>query len=104
MANSAFTQSNITAPLAVADGGTGAVNAATARTNLGLVAAGTGDIWVEKAGDTMTGDLVVPDEAYGSGWNGSTEVPTKNALYDKIETLSTSGISESLALAYAIAL
>lgn len=30
---------------------------ATARTNLGLVAGGSGDIWVEKAGDTMTGDL-----------------------------------------------
>lgn len=30
---------------------------ATARTNLGLVAGGTGDIWVEKAGDTMTGPL-----------------------------------------------
>ena len=27
------------------------------RTNLGLVAGGAGDIWVEKAGDTMTGDL-----------------------------------------------
>ena len=32
-------------------------NAATARTNLGLIAGGTGDIWVEKAGDTMTGTL-----------------------------------------------
>lgn len=32
-------------------------NVATARTNLGLVAGGAGDIWVEKAGDTMTGDL-----------------------------------------------
>lgn len=32
-------------------------NAATARTNLGLVAGGAGDIWVEKAGDTMTGTL-----------------------------------------------
>ena len=30
---------------------------ATARTNLGLVAGGAGDIWVEKAGDTMTGNL-----------------------------------------------
>ena len=30
---------------------------ATARTNLGLIAGGTGDIWVEKAGDTMTGNL-----------------------------------------------
>lgn len=30
---------------------------ATARTALGLVAAGAGDIWVEKAGDSMTGNL-----------------------------------------------
>jgi hypothetical protein len=34
-------------------------------------------------------DITVPDEAYGAGWNGSLEVPTKNALYDKIETLGT---------------
>jgi len=32
-------------------------------------------------------DVVIPDEAYGAPWNGSLEVPTKNALYDKIETL-----------------
>ncbi len=25
------------------------------------------------------------DEAYGSGWNGSTEVPTKNAVYDGLQ-------------------
>ena len=37
---------------------------------------------------TSNVDISVPDEAYGSGWNGSTEVPTKNALYDKIETLT----------------
>ncbi len=30
-------------------------NVATARTNLGLVAGGAGDIWVEKAGDVMIG-------------------------------------------------
>lgn len=35
----------------------------------------------------MTHDLTVPDEAYGAGWNGSLEVPTKNAVYDKIETI-----------------
>jgi hypothetical protein len=32
-------------------------------------------------------DITVPDEAYGVGWNSSLEVPTKNALYDKIEVL-----------------
>lgn len=33
--------------------------ASTARTNLGLAAGGAGDIWVEKAGDTMTGPLLM---------------------------------------------
>lgn len=32
-------------------------------------------------------DVTVGDEAYGVGWNASLEVPTKNAVYDKIETL-----------------
>lgn len=32
----------------------------------------------------------VNDDAYGAGWNGSANVPTKNAVYDKIETLSSS--------------
>lgn len=32
----------------------------------------------------------VTDDAYAVGWNGSTEVPTKNAIYDKIETLGAS--------------
>lgn len=35
----------------------------------------------------------VTDDAYAAGWNGSTLVPTKNAVYDKIETLSLSGAS-----------
>lgn len=34
-------------------------------------------------------DFEVKDEAYGPGWDGSLEVPTKNALYDKIETISS---------------
>lgn len=42
-------------------------------------------------GGTMTGDLSVPNEAYGVGWNGSVEVPTKDAVYDKIESLVLSG-------------
>src|SRR3990167_10870207 len=32
-------------------------NVATTRANLGLDSGGQGDIWVEKAGDTMTGNL-----------------------------------------------
>jgi hypothetical protein len=31
--------------------------------------------------------VAVDDEAYGAGWNASVEVPTKNAVYDKLETL-----------------
>lgn len=37
---------------------------------------------------TFSDAVNVPDEAYGSGWNGNTEVPTKNAIYDKIESIS----------------
>jgi hypothetical protein len=51
----AFT--DITGTVPVNQGGTGATTAAGARTNLGLDAGGAGDIWVEKAGDTMTGAL-----------------------------------------------
>lgn len=47
---------------------------------------------VNLAGDTMTGDLIVPDEAYdATAWNGSLEVPTKNAVRDKIETIVAAG-------------
>lgn len=41
--------------------------------------------------DSADGFLKVLDEAYGSGWNGKIEVPTKNAVYDKIESLATYG-------------
>ena len=39
-----------------------------------------------------SGTVQVNDEAYAAGWNGSLEVPTKNAIYDKIETLATSSV------------
>ena len=45
---------------------------------------------------TFSDPVNVPDEAYGAGWNGNTEVPTKNALYDKIETLGGSGITRTV--------
>jgi hypothetical protein len=44
--------------------------------------------YLQLSGGTLTGDLTVPDEAYdATAWNGSLEVPTKNAIRDKIETL-----------------
>lgn len=42
------------------------------------------------------GSVTVVDDAYAAGWNGSSEVPTKNAVYDKIETLGGGGGSSSL--------
>lgn len=46
-------------------------DAGAGRTTLGLVAGGAGDIWVEKAGDTMTGDLNM-----GANFVLSTGTPT----------------------------
>lgn len=37
---------------------------------------------------TFSSDPIVPAEAYGAGWNGSNEPPTKNDVYDKIESLT----------------
>lgn len=41
------------------------------------------------SGIKPTGALFVPEEAYGAGWNSSTEVPTKNAVYDKVNSMFT---------------
>lgn len=66
---------------------------------------GDADLTFDTSTNTLaTGIVTVTDDAYGAGWNGSTAVPTKNALYDKIETLSAGGISEELAIAYSVAL
>lgn len=48
--------------------------------------------------NTWLQDQSVPDEVYGPGWNGSTEVPTKNALYDKIESLTGGGGGNSVSV------
>lgn len=56
---------------------------------------------VDDANQVVTSNVPVevPDEAYGAGWNGSLEVPTKNALYDKIETLGGSGLTQPQVMA-----
>lgn len=48
-------------------------------------------------GSTGYGSIEVADEAYGAGWNGSLQVPTKNAIYDYLATFS-SGISVGSAI------
>lgn len=44
-------------------------------------------VQLRPGGATFFTDVLVPDEAYGAGWNGSLEVPTKNAVYDETESL-----------------
>lgn len=43
----------------VSKGGTGATTVADAREQLGLTAGGSGDIWVKRTGDTVTGSLLL---------------------------------------------
>lgn len=45
---------------------------------------------------TFSNDPLIPDEVYGSGWNGSLEPPTKNAVYDKVESLVDEGTVETI--------
>lgn len=40
---------------------------------------------------------LVPDDAYAAGWNGDMSVPTKNAIYDKIESLAIQSKADSAA-------
>lgn len=53
----------------------------------------TGDLthWKNDAGSVLSkvkvdGNIEVPDQAYSSAWDASLEVPTKNAIYDKVKT------------------
>ena len=67
-------------------------SASTARTNLGLVAGGAGDIWFEKAGDEITGDVLFSGTgsglAYGSIYcydGNSTHAFTGSGIANKVQ-------------------
>ena len=47
-----------------------------------------GDVVVSGGGTSFT--VLPPEEAYGAGWDGDGGVPTKNAVFDKIEALLAS--------------
>lgn len=59
------------------------------RVSAGVIAVAGKTIPSLTDGGTFAADISVPDEAYdATNWNGSLEVPTKNAVRDKIESLS----------------
>lgn len=51
--------------------------------------------WNSSSGDSQILNkptiVVSSNLAYGIGWDENTDVPTKNAIYDKIETMGTGG-------------
>lgn len=62
------------------------------RVSAGVAAIEGVNIVTTAGGVTFAADIIVPDEAYdATAWNGSLEVPTKNAVRDKIEALSVGG-------------
>jgi hypothetical protein len=46
----------------------------------------------------VSGDVTVTDQAYGAGWNANLTVPTKNAVYDQMETRLTQAQADALFL------
>lgn len=65
------------------------------RVSAGVVAIEGANIVTTAGGVTFAADIIVPDEAYdATNWDGNLEVPTKNAVRDKIESLSAgSGVT-----------
>lgn len=71
------------------------------RTSGGSVAGWRWDNFDTTAASLTTGgvftanEVIVDNEAYVSGWNGDLSVPTKNAVYDQLESLTSEGSGSS---------
>lgn len=86
------------AAVSAAAAGTAETNAETAASAAAASALSAANIaganFLPLTGGTVTGDtifsgtLTVQDTAYGPGWNGSALAASRNAVYDKIETLT----------------
>lgn len=93
--NRTVTQFKADLSLTKTDVGLGNVdNTSDALKPISAATQGALDLKADKTGATFTGPISVPDDAYGIGWNGNTSVPTKNAIYDKIESLTVGGVTD----------
>lgn len=61
--------------------------------NIALKIGATNRLTVSAAGIVVAGSVTLADEAYGAGWDGKLEAPTKNAVYDKIQSLAAGGVT-----------
>lgn len=83
-----YAQPNSTLLRSGGDGGL-VLQASNAAGQIKFVTGGLNNVSALKMTLDEDGNLILTnDDAYGAGWNGSLEVPTKNAIYDKIETIS----------------
>ena len=82
----------------IVDNGDGTFTISSTATGSATIADGDyGDVAVATVGGVTTFTvqsgtnvaITVPDQVYGAAWDGNNSPPTKNAVYDKIETLVT---------------
>jgi hypothetical protein len=66
----------------------------TAGSTIGFTSPAIGRLQVVNAAGSLAGAFEVAASPYGVGWNGSVAVPTRDDVYDKIETLDPSITNE----------
>jgi hypothetical protein len=80
--------------LGYGDDGSGNATSIRSLAGFGAVVGLTGNQTIAGS-KTFSSQVTVPDDAYdATTWNGNTNVPTKNAVRDKIEALAATGVSD----------